>query len=169
MNANINQEVRKMRRMTASELKQRYAEVFGEESRSNHKDYLVKRIAWRLQAIEEGDISEAARARAYALACDADLRVRAPRDFVVPEVAPPAPERTVSAVLDTKQDDRLPIAGTELIRRYKGKEIVVTVLEDGFQYEETRYRSLSAIAKAVTGTHWNGYDFFGLVRKGGSN
>ena len=55
MNANINQEVRKMRRMTASELKQRYTEVFGEESRSNHKDYLVKRIAWRLQAIEEGD------------------------------------------------------------------------------------------------------------------
>ncbi len=55
MNVNINQEVRRMRRMTASELKQRYTEVFGEESRSNHKDYLVKRIAWRLQAIEEGD------------------------------------------------------------------------------------------------------------------
>lgn len=169
MNVNINQEVRRMRRMTASELKQRYTEVFGEESRSNHKDYLVKRIAWRLQVIEEGDISESARARAYALACDADLRVRAPRDFVVPEVAPSAPERTVSAVLDTKQDNRLPIAGTELIRRYKGREIVVTVLEDGFQYEESRYRSLSAIAKAVTGTHWNGYDFFGLVRKGDSN
>ena len=156
-----------MRRMTVSNLKQRYAEVFGEEARSNHKEYLVKRIAWRLQALEEGDISEAARERAYALACDADLRVRAPRDFLAPETLPPAHERTVSAVLDTKQDDRLPIAGTELVRRYKGREIVVTVLDEGFQYEDTRYKSLSAIAKAVTGTHWNGYDFFRLGRKGG--
>lgn len=166
---NINQEVRKMHRMSVSDLKRRYVEVFGEETRSNHKEYLVKRIAWRLQALEEGDISEAARERAYALACDADLRVRAPKGFLTQQTPPPTPERTVSAVLDTKSDDRLPIVGTELLRRYKGKDVVVRVLDDGFQYGDAKFRSLSAIAKAVTGTHWNGYDFFRLSRSGGKN
>jgi len=169
MKMNINQEVRKMHRMSVSDLKRRYVEVFGEETRSNHKEYLVKRIAWRLQALEEGDISEAARERAYALACDADLRVRAPKGFLTQQTPLPTPERTVSAVLDTKSDDRLPIVGTELLRRYKGKDVVVRVLDDGFQYGDTKFRSLSAIAKAVTGTHWNGYDFFRLSRSGGKN
>jgi len=169
MKLNINQEVRRMRGMTVPELKRRYAEVFDEEARANHKEYLVKRIAWRLQVLEEGDISEAARERAHTLACDADLRVRAPKDFLAPPTPPPASERTVSTTLDVKQDDRLPNAGTELIRRYKGRDIVVVVLDDGFQYEDIKYRSLSAIAKAVTGTHWNGYDFFRLGRRGGQN
>ena len=56
--------------------------------------------------------------------------------------------------------------GTKLTREYKGRTIVVTVLNDGYEFEGERYKSLSAIAKAVTGTHWNGHLFFGL-RKGG--
>ena len=60
-----------------------------------------------------------------------------------------------------RQDDR-PIAGTRLIREYQGVEHTVTVLHDGFEWEGRPYRSLSAIARAITGTRWNGWMFFGL-------
>ena len=57
---------------------------------------------------------------------------------------------------------------SEITRIYKGHTIVVKVLEDGFEYEGERYRSLSAIARAVTGSHWSGNRFFGLDQKGGA-
>ena len=166
MTQDIAREVRGLKKMTVTELRQRYSVVFGEESRSNHKEYLWKRIAWRMQVLTEGDISEAARRRARELACDADLRSTAPKQFWEEPEPPAEPVRTVSGPLDIKSDQRLPISGTELTREYKGRQIVVTVLGDGFIYEGQRYRSLSAIAKEVTGTNWNGYDFFGLKKKG---
>jgi hypothetical protein len=58
--------------------------------------------------------------------------------------------------------------GALLRRIYKGRTILVTVLEDGFEYEDTVYKSLTAVARAVTGTHWNGYLFFGLKNGGRS-
>jgi len=61
------------------------------------------------------------------------------------------------------RDARLPMPGSVLRRNYQGREILVRVLEGGFEFEGRRYRSLSAIAKAVTGAHWNGMLFFGLV------
>ena len=61
MTADIAREVRALRKMTVGQLRDRYAEVFGEETRSHHKDYLWKRIAWRMQVLAEGDISEVAR------------------------------------------------------------------------------------------------------------
>lgn len=88
MRADIAREVRALKRMTVGQLRDRYAEVFGEETRSHHKDYLWKRIAWRMQVLAEGDISEAARQRARELACDADLRTTAPKEFWN---EPPAP------------------------------------------------------------------------------
>ncbi len=65
-------------RLTVPELKQRYAEVFGEPTRTNHKQYLVKRIVWRMQALREGGLSERARRRAVELADDAEIRLSAP-------------------------------------------------------------------------------------------
>ena len=79
MALNIGKEVAAMRRMTPGELQEKFAEVFGEQPRSHNKQWLVKRNAWRLQANEEGDLSERARRRAMELANDADLRVTAPR------------------------------------------------------------------------------------------
>ena len=70
--------------MTMGELRGKYLEVFGEETRSYHKAFLRKRIAWRLQALAEGGLSERARRRAGELANDADLRLRAPRDQSMP-------------------------------------------------------------------------------------
>lgn len=163
----IDREIKALTKMTVAELQERYAEVFGEDSRCRHKDYLRKRIAWRMQVLVEGDISEAARQRARELARDADLRMAAPKGFWEEPPAPAEPVRTVTGTLDVKSDQRLPISGAELVRPYKGRQIVVTVLDEGFFYDGQRYKSLSAIAKAVTGTNWNGFDFFGLNRTGG--
>jgi len=59
-------------------------------------------------------------------------------------------------------NNRLPMPGAMLTRQYRGQTIQVMVLPNGFEYEGQIYRSLSAVAKAVTGSHWNGYGFFGL-------
>jgi hypothetical protein len=63
------------------------------------------------------------------------------------------------------KDYRLPGPGTLLTRRLGDRQIVVKVLAEGFEYESRRYRSLSAIAREVTGTRWNGLLFFGLAER----
>jgi hypothetical protein len=76
MHLNVGKEVAALQRMTVKELRARYAEVFGEETPARNKVWLVKRIAWRLQALAEGDLSQRARRRAAELANDADLQLR---------------------------------------------------------------------------------------------
>ena len=71
------------------------------------------------------------------------------------------------AVRRIRGDDR-PITGTRLIREFQGVEHTVTVLQDGYEYQGRPYQSLSAIARAITGTRWNGWVFFGLKNKRGS-
>jgi len=75
----IQEEIESLRKMTVSQLRQKHAEVFGEETRSHHKQHLFRRIAWRIQALAEGSLSERARRRAPEIANDADLRMRAPK------------------------------------------------------------------------------------------
>ena len=157
---NITAELARLLKMTPRELREEYVEVFGESSRSGNKDWLIKRIAWRLQANAEGGLSERARQRAIELANDADLRMKAPRTGSRDE--PSSRKRTVPS------DARLPMPGSHLIREYKDQTIRVTVLEDGFEYEGRKYASLSAVARIVTGSHWNGYHFFGLKKNGRS-
>ncbi|GIW56159.1 MAG: hypothetical protein KatS3mg082_2563 [Nitrospiraceae bacterium] len=164
MQLNVGKEVAALQRMTVKELRARYAEVFGEETNTNNKAWLVKRIAWRLQALAEGDLSERARHRAAELANDADLRLSPPK--AKPSSADP--ERTTTAGLRLKLDDRLPPPGTILTRKYKGEVLQVKVLPHGFEFEGEVYKSLSAVAKAITGTHCNGYLFFRLSQNGGA-
>lgn len=158
MDASVRAEVNALQEMTPAELRARWREVFGEETRSGNRRYLVKRVAWRIQTNAEGDISERARRRAEELANDADLRLRPPKTMRL------ADEEHASGSVDP-EDPRLPIPGTVLAREYKGRTVRVTVLDDGFDYAGELYSSLTAVARAVTGSHWNGYDFFGL-RKG---
>ena len=73
--------IESLRRASLTGLRQQYREVFQEEARSRHREHLFRRIAWRLQALAEGDLSERARRRAHEIANDADLRINAPRDF----------------------------------------------------------------------------------------
>lgn len=156
---NIAREVAALKRMTVKELRGRYVEAFGEATRSGNKDWLWKRIAWRMQANAEGGLSERARRRAEELANDADLRVRRPPDRPAPSPAP----TTTSTKVDFGDRAGALMPGTVLTRPYKGRTITVTVLHDGFEFEGEVYRSLSAVAAAVTGSHWNGWHFFGIA------
>lgn len=150
------QQLAALARNTYRELQERHAELFGETPQARNRHWLIKRIAWRLQANAEGNLSERAKARIAALANDADLRIMAPRMKTpsVEQAVPVVPQRPVHA--------RLPNPGTILTRPYKGVTLRVTVLEQGFEYEGVVYRSLSAVAKAITGSHCNGYQFFRL-------
>ena len=156
-------EIESLRHMTVGQLKDIYIDVFGEASRSNHKQFLFRRIAWRIQANALGGLSERARRRALDIADDADLRIRAPKNFLNVELDDSSISETRVA---PAQDPRLPIPGTDLVRRYQGKDIVVRVRNDGFEYDGKPYKSLSAIARAITGTRWNGWLFFGLRKQG---
>ena len=149
--------------MTVGELRETYLELFGEETRSFHKDFLRKRIAWRIQARAEGTLSERARRRAEELADDADLRVRTARDPVKCGRLPDM-ERSTVTHLPIVRDPRLPPPGTFLTREFKGRNIVVKVLDSGFEYQGRQYKSLSSIALEITGTKWNGFLFFGIIK-----
>jgi hypothetical protein len=160
--ASVWREIEQLRRATVRELRAKYCALFGQPSHSNHKQFLFRRIAWRLQALAYGDLSEHVRQQAVALAQDADLRIKAPRHLVgsAEQVLHP----TLRSRRKPGRDERLPEPGSILRREFKGQIVVVQVLEHGFQYQDRFYKSLSAIARQVTGTNWNGYAFFG--RKG---
>lgn len=146
---------------TVNQLRSLYEEVFDEVCRSRHKKYLVRRIGWRLQANDEGGLSNRAKQKAAELAATSDLRVTAPRDDVMQNI------RRVKPVEDgyVDWDPRLPPPGSFLERRYKGKMIRVLVLTDGFEYEGKRFRSLSNLASEITNVSYNGFLFFRLGRK----
>ena len=97
---------------------------------------------------------------------DADLRLRAPRDPNRPGSAD-VRARTTEGHISPSRDPRLPVPGTLLAREFRGRDIVVKVLDEGFEFEDRRYQSLSAIAKDVTGSKWNGFLFFGIAGGGG--
>jgi Protein of unknown function (DUF2924) len=152
MGAAVYREIARLPGLDAKALRQRYREVFGEEPRTTQRQQLVRRIGWKLQALSQGDISEAARRRALQIAQDREVGIHLPSAMV-----PVAPLRRGSA------DARLPVPGTELRRPYRDRVVVAKVLVDGFEYENRHFRSLSAVARAATGTRWNGWLFFGLT------
>jgi hypothetical protein len=154
MMINVAREAAALQRLTVPQLRQRYGEVYAETTNAGNRAWLVKRILWRLQALAEGDLSERARQRAQELANDADLRLNPPATITLPiPASPPAAPRP-------QADDRLPPPGTILTRPYKGRTLQVQVLIEGFAFEGHVYPSLSAVAKAATGSHCNGYLFF---------
>ena len=131
---NIVNEVAALKRLSIAQLRQRFAEVFGEATAASNRTWLVKRIIWQLQALVEGDLSERARRRAEELARDADLRLNAPKrkDPTTPTQPSDVPAELVSA--PAPLDSRLPPPGTILTRPYKGANIQVRILANAFEY-----------------------------------
>lgn len=142
--------------MTLAQLQREYRAVFGEDATSKHKEFLWRKIAWGLQANVEGGLADSTRQRAVTLANPLHLRVRPPRN-TTPRTASPDPVGTAS---------NTPAPGTVLTRRHRGVEHVVQVQADGFAYQGTIFRSLTAVAEAITGSHCSGKAFFGLTGKG---
>lgn len=155
--ARITREIEALAEMSVRELQQRWYEVWGEPCRAKHKEFLRKRIAWKIQANAYGGLSHRALERARELADETLLKIRGVD-------APARPAAFKSARL-LPGDGRLPMPGTTLTRIYEGKLICVIVRADGFEWEGKKFKSLSAVAKAITGAHWNGYLFFGLTKQ----
>ena len=132
---NLARDIATLPTLTVAQLRQRYADAFGETTNSANKVWLRKRIAWRWQANAEGDLSQRARQRAALLANDADLRLSQPKTGSLPAPAtassgPPAPATPAPLA----PDRRLPLPGAILSRPYKGQQLHVTVLQSGFAY-----------------------------------
>jgi hypothetical protein len=162
MEPSVWDEIEDLHKLRTGALRAKYQELFGVATVSRNKQFLFRRIAWRLQARAEGDLSERARQRAAEIADDADLRLRPPQHFASEVVVARPP---VAAHQRLRRDWRLPQPGTVLTRHYRGRSVMVHVCENGFEYQGKRYRSLSAIAREVTGTRWNGLTFFRLKER----
>jgi hypothetical protein len=129
-----------------TELGRRYAELFRKETRCRNKPYLLKKVAWRIQANASDGLSERAVQRIR------DLGDRLPERW--------QERATRIARADEPRDARLPAPGSVLKRRIRGVEHSVTVLAEGFEYRGEFFESLSTIATRITGVRWNGFRFF---------
>lgn len=156
---NVVKEVAALERLTVGQLRERYAELCAETTHASNRTWLIRRIVWRMQSLQEGGLSERARQQAHELANTSDLRVTAPRES---KLATNAAERTKTVACRINGRSRIPLPGTVLTRDYKGQRMLVTVVAKGFEFEGELYKSLSAVAKQITGSHWNGFKFFNL-------
>lgn len=141
--------------MSVGQLAEKWRELYGEPTRTRNKDYLKKRLAWRIQELAEGGLSASALARITELGDQMPERWRM---RLAPTDATPAP------ALEPR-DPRIPPVGTVLRRVFEGVAHEVTVCSEGFEYAGQRFKTLSAVAKHITGTPWNGFLFFGLKKR----
>lgn len=151
-----------LRGMTAGELRTMYSEVFGEETRSGNRDWLWRRIAWRIQEMEYGGLPERAKQRAADIADISDIRKVVPKDAFDNLMADIENSKNKIGKTPKAKKKKGPSPGMLLNREYKGENYTVKVLNKGFEYDSRVFRSLSAVAKDITGSHWNGNLFFNL-------
>ncbi|MFI4912338.1 MAG: DUF2924 domain-containing protein [Sedimentisphaeraceae bacterium JB056] len=153
----IERQKEKLKDLSLSELRTEYEKVFGEITTSRHRHYIIKRLLWKIQANEQGDLSARALVRAAKLADFSQIRLTEPK----------SKSQTIKKPINfnlslQKEEDS---CGFQLERIYKGKRIVVTMTDNGVRFNGKLYRSLSAVAKEVTGTHTSGKAFFGLTKR----
>ncbi|MDA7429874.1 DUF2924 domain-containing protein [Primorskyibacter aestuariivivens] len=130
-----------LKAMSVRDLKAEWEKLFGSAAPNNSRTFLEIRIAYRTQELTYGG---------------PDRETRRMLDLLADEVEGVAHRKNQIA------DPRNPVVGTRLIREWDGVEHTVTILKDGFDWQGRKFKSLSAVARAITGTRWNGYRFFGL-------
>ena len=131
-----------LKTMPATKLKEQWRELFGTEPPPYNRPFLESRLAYRIQELAYGGLKPETVRRLEQMGEELDGG---------------------DVVKRRARHDRKPIVGTRLVREWQGTEHIVTVLADGFEWQGRPYRSLSAIARAITGTRWNGPLFFGLA------
>jgi hypothetical protein len=154
----------RLAKMNVQRLQALHGELFGAEHPVANAGHLRRKIAWHVQARKHGGVPDSARQQALAIARDTEIRVRISSNVARRKRGIPL-DRTVTTTVAPSHDARLPLAGTLLMKEFKGKTIVVKVLDEGFDYDDRRFASLSAIALEITGTKWNGFRFFGLLKE----
>ena len=130
-----------LKRMSVRELKAEWKSLYGDAAPNNSRIFLEIRLGYRIQELTYGGL---------------DRETRRMLDLLADEVEGLSRRRSQIA------DPRNPVVGTRLIRDWDGVAHTVTVLNDGFDWQGRKFKSLSAIAREITGTRWNGYRFFGL-------
>jgi hypothetical protein len=136
-------QVAKLPTLPTPKLKAMWRELTGSEPPPYNRTFLVKRLAYRIQELAFGGLSVQAERRLDDLVDELDGKKK-----------------------PKSKDMTAPIVGTKLIRQWQGVMQEVTALADGFEWQGRRYQSLSAVARAITGTRWNGPLFFGLRKHG---
>jgi len=143
----IAQELAELRALNVAELVERYVELFGRAPRCKQPTWLFKKCAWRIQEQRLGGLSKRAQERLEELMAEIDVPLN-------------------GATMQVKAARNATTLGTTVSRFWRGREVRATAVDGGWEHEGAAYRSLSAIAKRVTGTHWNGRLFFGLKKRG---
>jgi hypothetical protein len=138
--ASIIAQVTAIATLTRDEMKDEWRRLFGTEPPGYGPDLMRRRLQYRVQELAYGGIAEETRKRLREIDRLAQEKAKHPEEA-----------------------DR-PIAGTMFVREHGGERHEVIVLQVGYQYRGERYDSLSAIAKKITGGHWNGWRFFGIRR-----
>jgi len=149
MSTSVVKQIADLERMSISDLQHRWAQLIGTDPPRYNREFLVRRLAHRLQELTHGGLSQATRAKMDRLLEEAGYD-------------------EIGALTDRRpaRDGReRPVVGTRLIREWNGERHEVTVAQVGFEYRGQPYRSLTAVATAITGTHWSGPAFFGLRTK----
>ena len=141
-----------------------HQEMFGAEHPIANCQHLRRKIAWHIQAAKEGGLPESVRQYAIAIARGTELRTRIAENVSRRRGRFRRTVRHNEAVVQPR-DARLPMPGSLIVKKYKDRTLVVKVLDDGFEYEDRQFTSLSTIAGEITGTRWNGFAFFGLDRE----
>ena len=144
MEMTVLQELAELQDMPHAALKDRWRSLYGTEPPAYKRQHMVRRLAYRVQELAYGGLSDETKAELERIA-EEDER-----------------QRQGARAERRKPKDTHPLPGTRLVREWKGRRHEVTAIEGGFEYDGRRYKSLSAIAKAITGAHWSGPQFFGL-------
>ncbi len=148
----VAEEIEKLRTMKVPDLVERYTDLFGKPPGVKNREHLWKRCAWKVQENQFGGLSGKAKERLEELITEIDLPLG-------------EKTRTVSGVLKKNRRPDDPAPGTTLTRIWKGQKIQVLVRDDGYEWDGDLFRSLTAAARAVTGSKWNGRLFFGLTNR----
>ena len=159
MDKSMLSEISRLRQMSVAELQAEWLRLYGEPSRSRNRDFLWRRLAWRVQELANGGLNDRTRGRLDELAPDTFVRAR------IPTTSPTPPTVTEPRQRRPVRDMRLPTPGSIITKTWRGREIEVVVREDGFEHDGQHFKSLSAVARAVTGARWNGHLFFGLTAR----
>lgn len=149
MSDSVLRQVADLQNLTYEQLKELWRTLNGGEPPAYNRQYITKRLAYRIQEIAYGGLSDDAREK-----MGAALKRHGYNEDGMPARSG---DRRVSS------SRNLPVIGSKIVREWNGKRYEVIALRDGFEFEGRKYRSLTAIVKAITGTHWNGRKFFGVA------